>query len=1221
MRQNSMKRLRGWTLPLIQIGALLLFAGTMFGQETTAGLQGTVKDQSGAVVPNASVTVTADTLIGDKTTKSDANGYYRFANLPPGTYAMTVKAEGFATEKRAGLVLEVGHLPTVDIPLQVGKTETVVEVSGEAPAIDVTTNHTMTNVTEDVLDNVPHGRSFQSVIQFSPMARNEPTEGMTTNGSANGGTGGSQPGSTGNGLTYGFSVGGSGDSENSYLVEGQDTENISGGYSKANVPYMFIQEVQVKTSGIEAEHGGALGGVVNVIMKKGGNNFHGALFADYEGDNIDANQNNMYLRYDPLDPGNAPARQDPGAQEYQGKKDHFRDFNPGFTVGGPILKDRLWFFLGFAPEVDSLARTINFGGTTGSQYFTRDTQTYYGTSRLDANLTQKIRLFASWLDQYARRTGSTMPIADPVAGDLAAGYVNQSTFSSPDSFSHGLGWVAPNSTYNFGADITLSPKIVSTTRFGYFFENYKSFGWQTTTPNLEWTATGTGDNTPNVPAGCGPQPNPVQCTGNSLPASVAQPLFTTTAPYTGTYTPFNSNKHYQFDQDVAFFKSGWMGTHNIKVGYQFNRLRNVISQNGNVPLVLMNVGNGNSYAPFTSTGAANCASLQSEWGVCAGQYGYLTVEDFSTILPQAAIDNNHALFAQDSWSVARGLTFNLGIRVEKESLPVPSGLQQPGVAKPQSIDFSWSDKIEPRLGVAWDPTNTGKAKIFGSYGVVNDVMKLLLAQTSWGAQAFEECSYALGPDGTSSNFTNADISSVFVNGRACPNGLPTQGANWAGGTVPASVQDAGSGVSLIENINLRPWEPVAPNVKPYRQHEYVAGVDYQLGHDWALEARYDRRRLDHVIEDASLADKVWGETYTVVNPGEGVNSTVNGYANFLSSLGQAYGVPGWAFNATNLYGPGAAFGTCSSCPPNPKAVRNYDGVEVRLTKSTSKGWAGMFSYTYSSLWGNYTGLTTSDQIDGGGTGRNSPDTTRSFDEPFYYFTETGKSANGPLPTDRPNTVKGYVYYVLPWKGMHTTFGLFQTAYQGTPMSSYIDVAGMFTGQVSEALYPWGRGQWVSETTDAAGNITLGTPHTERTPWYTQSDLNIAHEFKTGEHQALGFEANIFNVLGQHAILQYYEGLNSANFTTPLYPGTNASCVNSPNNPLGIVTTACGAGLYQTTETGYSVQQWINGNGQPATIGGKRNPDYLAPVIKSSWYGMPFQYQAGRSMRISVHYTF
>ena len=144
-----------------------------------------------------------------------------------------------------------------------------------------------------------------------------------------------------------------------------------------------------------------------------------------------------------------------------------------------------------------------------------------------------------------------------------------------------------------------------------------------------------------------------------------------------------------------------------------------------------------------------------------------TVQDFSTILTTPATDWNHALYAQDSWQIGKGLTLSLGIRIEKESLPAPAGV------KVSSIDFPWSDKIEPRLGAAWDPTRKGTMKIFGSYGVVNDVMKLLLAQTSWGAQAYEQCSYPLGPNGTAAGFNIADIDLVFKGGRACPNGPAT----------------------------------------------------------------------------------------------------------------------------------------------------------------------------------------------------------------------------------------------------------------------------------------------------------------------------------------------------------------------------------------------------------------------------------------------------------------
>jgi hypothetical protein len=1176
-------------------------------------LQGTVKDPSGAVVPNAKVVVTGASLVGSKELETDSSGYYRFANLPPGNYTITVTAKGFKTFKRAGLTLEVGHLPTSDVVLEVGTAETIVEVTAAPPVIDTTTTQNLTNVTNDVIANVPHGLSFQSVIQFAPMARNEPLAGSP------GGTGGSLPGSSGNGLGFGFSIGGAADSESSYLVEGQDTENNSGGYSKANVPFQFIQEVEVKTSGIEAEHGGALGGVINVVMKKGGNAYHGEFFATYEPSSVDANPTNAFLRYDPLDSGDSTVGRDPGAQLYQAQKDHFRIFQPGFSVGGPIVKDRLWFFTGFAPQINSLSKTVNFGPANpglGNQYFTQDRQTYYGTARLDASLTQKIRLYGSWLYQYARETGNSLPTSDPVKSQ--AGYLNTSIFSPLTNFSHGLGWVAPNSTYNVGADISLTPKIVATTRFGYFFENYHDFGWPTTAPNLVWLNNGAPTN-PGTPQEVDVCDNSnvapsSKCPkgGSPLPAGLQLPGGTTTTPYLFSFTQFNANKHYQFDQDVAFFKGGWWGTHNLKLGYQLNHLTNVIDQNGNVPQAFLVVGRGHNHGVYTTTGSTNCGTAGSAgppvvppsgligaYGKCTGLYGYAIVQDFSTILTKPASDYNHAFFAQDSWNVGRGLTLNLGIRIEKEYLPAPAGY------KIKSINFNWSDKVEPRLGVAWDPTGHGKMKVFGSYGVVNDVMKLLVAQTSWGAQSFEQCSYPLGPDGTGGGFSVPDINLLYVNGRACPNGPATTQANFAGGTTPPSLIDSKSGVSLIENINLRPWEPVAPGVKPYRQHEFVVGWDYQISRDWAFEARYDRRRLDHVIEDASLSDPNWGETYTIVNPGEGVNKTIDGYAAFLTSLGEDYGVPGWSFNA-----PGVNFGTCPTCPANPKAIRNYDGAEFRLTKSQSKGWSGSFSYTWSRLWGNYTGLTTTDQIDGGATGRDSPDTTRAFDEPFYYFNTNGKSNSGPLPTDRPNTFKGYVYYQLPWgKGQTTTFGLFQSAYQGSPVSSYIDVGGMpFGSFVAEATYIYGHGKWVNETADpATGNITLGTPYDRRTPWFTQSDINLGHRIKVGEGKSIAFEASAFNVFNQRAITAYYGGMNSVNFATPLIPGG-----------VGL---GAGAGVYQALETGYDPKAWINGAVLPAGCVPPATCTVVPPVIKNSWYGKPFLFQNARSIRFALRYTF
>ncbi len=1227
-----MHKVRGLVPIVVFVCALLIFVGGVWAQETTGGLQGTIKDPSGAVVPGAKVVVSGSALVGSKELETDSSGYYRFANLPPGTYTLTVTAKGFKTVKREGLVLEVGHLPTIDIGLEVGVASTTVEVSGAAPVIDTTSTQNMTNVTEDTIANIPHGLTYQSVIQFAPMARNEPLGGLTSGGMGAGGTGGSTPGSSGNGLSFGYSVGGGADSENSYLVEGQDTENNSGGYSKANVPFQFIQEVEIKTSGVAAEYGGALGGVVNVIMRKGGNEFHGELFTTYESSGMDANNNGIFLRYDPTATAAPPSDLSP--QEYNPKKDHFRTLQPGFSLGGPIVKDRLWFFVGVAPQVNTLAKTVDFGandGGAGNQYFTQDKQTWYTTARIDYAMTSKLRLYASWLYQYARETGDSMPISDPVSSQ--SGFLNTSTGVPLSAFSHGLGWSAPNATYNFGADYAITPKIVSTTRFGYFFENYHDFGWQTSTPDLVWGNSGV-NACENLAA---PLPPAQNCSTQAitlpdgtvipptpqyaLPAGLALPGGTSTAPYTATFTLYNANKHYQLNEDVGFFKGGWWGTHNIKVGYQMNHLTNIMSQNGNVPQAFLNLGNGVTHATSTTVGAGNCTTLSNYWGTCGGQYGNLVVQDFATVLPTPASDWNHALFAQDAWTVGHGLTLNLGIRIEKESLPAPPGVKVP------AINFGWGDKIAPRLGAAWDPTGHGKMKVFGSYGVVNDVMKLLVAQTSFGAQAFEQCSYALGPDSTG-GFSVSDIDLIFKQGRACPNGLPSVGANFASGATPAALSDTATGVSLIENVNFRPAEPVAPGVKPYRQHEYVAGWDYQIKPTLAFEARYDRRRLDHVIEDASLADKVWGETYAIVNPGEGPNKTIDGYANYLASLGQGFLVPGWAFSDTADYGPGAAFGTCPSCPPLPKAVRNYDGIELRLTKSMTKNWAGMFSYTYSSLWGNYNGLTNTDQTDGNAAGRNSPDTSRAFDEPFMYYGANGKSNNGPLPTDRPNTFKGYVYYTLPFRGSHTTFGIFQTAYQGSPISSYIDLAAASYGIPYEATYIYGRGMWVNTTVDpTTGNITLGTPHFRRTSWYTQTDFQLAESFKIKERQTLKFEANISNLLNQHAVVQYYQGLDSQYVESALVPGY----APASGGVTGPITLSSGAALYQTLMSGYNPQAWVNGiAGTPAgctNSGGGTPPapkctiQAIPSVTQSSWYGMPEQYQLLRNIRLGVTFTF
>jgi hypothetical protein len=1181
----------GFTIQIVQQPA--------FAQETTGGLQGTVTDPSGAVVPKATVTVTTPTLVGSKVVVTDAAGYYRFANLPPGSYTIVVKAQGFETLKRTGLVLEVGHLPTVDLKMQMGAVNTVVEVNTEGPIIDETTTTTLTNIPEQALADVPHGVSFQSVIQFAPAARNEPLQGsnMLSNGS-----GSTSPGNGSNGGAFGYSIGGGADSENSYLVEGQETANIIGGYSHTNVPMDFIQEVQMKTSGVEAEYGGALGGVVNVIMDKGTNKWHGSIFTSFQ----DAAMNgslNGFSRYDPSSSGTVTSwgALDPTYQNYQPTRPKSSDFFPGVTIGGPLaglfpkviadhvgnkLADRIFLFAGYNPEFDAFEQTLNYGSYGGMIPFSQNFHTDYANARIDAEVSQKVRVFVSWLAQDQKQYGESLPNADSTQGlyntvtgcsGLGSSFSCTGNFIAPSSFAHTLGYSAPNLTLNTGADITLTNSLVATSRFGYYFENYHDFGYPTTGALDQFFANGAGSNT--------------DTNGNLL--SVSAPALAETAGFQNqaldqNFTHFNSNKAIQFDQDLAWFHAGKSGTHNLKFGYQLHRNSNYIFQGYNAPLVEVWPGTTNPYTFQDATvGGVNCANVEATYMAaepasnyvngqpqnygCVGTYGTVNVNDFGT--GGAAVGFNHGFYVQDAWTIGKGITINAGVRVEREYLPAEN---QPITAKiTQPINFGWGDKIAPRIGAAWDVFKNGKMKIFGGYGQYYDQMKLNVAISSYGGQYWQECWYALMEPSLANILPALNSSNRYCVG---PNSSST--ANWSGGTTP-------SGLVFLENQNLRAFpttcstcsstqEGTAPGLKPYAQHDSTFGVDYQVSPNIALEARWDRRRLDHVIEDSAIFNPSVGETFVIVNPGQGVNSTFNGFYNFL------YGTP-----------PDC---TSSPCPPQKviPAARSYDGVEIRLVKSVSRGWMGMLSYTYSHFRGNYTGLTSSDVADGGG-GRNSPNNSRSFDEPYFSWNANGGSSSGLLPTDRPNALKGYAYYDLPWLHRFATdFGVFQSAYSGSPLTSYLDVGYAFPSAFPTDIVD--RGKWIDVHQDSAtGAITTSAPYTKRTPAFLDTDFNLKQTVKMGEAKSLAFDATFTNVLNQHSVTSYGQQIDSGYATNFILPG-GTFIGNGP-------------AFYAAAMTPYNYLADMNAGNS----GG--------PITVNSQYNKPYLYQLSRNIRLALHFTF
>jgi hypothetical protein len=445
-------------------------------------------------------------------------------------------------------------------------------------------------------------------------------------------------------------------------------------------------------------------------------------------------------------------------------------------------------------------------------------------------------------------------------------------------------------------------------------------------------------------------------------------------------------------------------------------------------------------------------------------------------------------------------------------------------------------------------------------------MKLNLAISSFGGQYWQNCFYALDTNDL------ASINVQFGAGQRYCTGDSTGGANFANGVVPA-------GLTFLENQNFRGTEGVMNGLKPYRQHESVFGADYAITKTLAFEARWDRRRLDKAIEDSAIFDSTGSETFLIVNPGFGPN-------------------------AVNLAD------SCTSaplgCPPNIKAARSYDGVEFRLTKATSKNWFGMFSYTYSKLRGNYSGLTSTDLADGGG-GRNAPNNSRAFDESFFQYDANGRSSSGPLGTDRPNAFKGYTYYRIPWKGGRTStnVGWFQTLYSGTPMGTYIDVGNSFSQPPFSGgfpVFPEDRGKFakISLVPDGSGVLvpTVTSLCSCRTPWYIQSDASFKQEIKVNknnEAQVLTFEANVLNLFNRQSATGFYSQLDSAFNQSFLNPGGTFS--------------------YSAFEHPYDWKGLLSNNtGLTGTGAG-------VPIIGNSQYGKPFIFQTPRSMRLAVRFTF
>src|SRR5262245_41920037 len=291
--------------------AVLLLALPAVAQEQTGSIQGVVKDSSGAVLPGVTVEARSPSAVGVSTAVTDANGNYRFPALPPGTYEVSANLQSFTPAKISDAVVTLGKQLTIDLTLKLAGVSESVTVTGESPLIDVKQNAAFATIQRETIDRMPKGRDFQSVLKTAPGAQDESKSG-------------------------GIQIDGASGSENRWVIDGMDTTNLQNGTSGKTMYLDFIQEVQVKSSGYNAEFGGATGGVINVLTKSGSNQFHGQAGTYYQNDGMQG-KIRITNRFNPQHTSIAETG-------LTNPDDQWTYWSPLSDIGGPIMHDKLWFY-------------------------------------------------------------------------------------------------------------------------------------------------------------------------------------------------------------------------------------------------------------------------------------------------------------------------------------------------------------------------------------------------------------------------------------------------------------------------------------------------------------------------------------------------------------------------------------------------------------------------------------------------------------------------------------------------------------------------------------------------------------------------------------------------------------------------------------------------------------------------------------------------------------
>ncbi len=692
---------------LVSFALIAMCAVSTMAQSTVAGaISGTVMNPNKEVVAGATVTVKNNGTNKEATATTDDNGGFKFSNLDPGTYSVTVNASGFAPFTNDNVVVEVGRATELPVAVSLQGVTGTVQITAEAPVINTSQQDFSSNVNQVTINESPiNGRRWSNFAILTPGAVPDGTFGLISFRGISG-------------LLNNNTVDG-GDNNQAFFAEERGRTRIPYVISQAS-----IREFQVNTSSYSAEYGRSAGGVTNAVTKSGTNEFHGGAFL-YD-------RNNSWGARNPLATNTVLVN---GVFTPVGIKPEDVRYQFGGSIGGPIVKDKAFFFFSYDQQrrnFPGLARFVdaNFLNLSAAN---RTAVIARGVS--DAQVTSTLSFLSSLSGQVPRR-GDNLIFLPKVDWHINSNNVLTATYNwlkwdSPA----GIQTQATNTRArdNFGDDFvrakflnlrlasTISSKLINEARFQYG----QDFEYEFSQPALPGEPT-------NAPGGRSPQ-------------TFITNGFTFGVPEFLERAAFPDERRTQFADTMTYTT----GNHTVKFGADFNHSKDIINN------LRFQAGEFNytgasalpdfivDYVNFTTNGAirnlvggtnGQCVGSTRRAGQCWG--GNFNQGFGVTGLTLSTMDYN--FFVQDDWRVNPRLTLNLGLRYEYQSNPT-NDASRINPALPQTGNrVSDKNNFGPRFGFAYDIKGDGKNSIRGGYGVyfgrvINSTIYNALINTGLGA--------------------------------------------------------------------------------------------------------------------------------------------------------------------------------------------------------------------------------------------------------------------------------------------------------------------------------------------------------------------------------------------------------------------------------------------------------------------------------------------------------